>query len=143
MQTFLPYPDFEESAFSLDTKRLGKQRVETLQIMSALLTGRGWINHPATKMWAGYEWSLLKYQEAVCAEWTEQGGFKDTCLEKTLDVYHKYRGDDRGHDPWWLTIDALHISHQSNLIRKDPKYYAPQFPGVASDLPYYWPVLKS
>lgn len=36
MQTFLPYPDFEKSAYSLDRQRLGKQRVETLQIMQAL-----------------------------------------------------------------------------------------------------------
>jgi hypothetical protein len=26
VQTFLPYPDFEESARALDTRRLGKQR---------------------------------------------------------------------------------------------------------------------
>ena len=36
MQTFLPYPDFAESAKVLDNKRLGKQRVECLQIMKAL-----------------------------------------------------------------------------------------------------------
>jgi hypothetical protein len=29
VQTFLPYADFEQSARSLDTKRLGKQRVES------------------------------------------------------------------------------------------------------------------
>lgn len=37
MQTFLPYPDFEDSAHALDQLRLGKQRVENLQIMQALL----------------------------------------------------------------------------------------------------------
>lgn len=36
MQTFLPYPDFAESASVLDRQRLGKQRVETLQVMKAL-----------------------------------------------------------------------------------------------------------
>ncbi len=58
MQTFLPYEDFTLSAQCLDYRRLGKQRVEALQIFNAL-TGastkdgreyRGWINHPATKM---------------------------------------------------------------------------------------------
>ena len=39
MQTFLPYEDFRESVRSLDDKRLGKQRVEAYQIISAL-TGR-------------------------------------------------------------------------------------------------------
>jgi hypothetical protein len=36
MQTFLPYADFAECARVLDDKRLGKQRVECLQILKAL-----------------------------------------------------------------------------------------------------------
>ena len=36
MQTFLPYPDFKKSASCLDYKRLGKQRVEGLQILNAI-----------------------------------------------------------------------------------------------------------
>jgi hypothetical protein len=39
MQTFLPYPDFAKSAAVLDNKRLGKQRVECLQILTALRFG--------------------------------------------------------------------------------------------------------
>lgn len=48
MQTFLPYPSFAESARVLDRQRLGKQRVEVLQLLRAL-TGqtKGWANHPA------------------------------------------------------------------------------------------------
>ncbi|GAA3827626.1 pyrimidine dimer DNA glycosylase/endonuclease V [Nocardioides panacisoli] len=43
MQTFLPYADFARSARSLDPKRLGKQRVEALQVVRALTTaGYGW-----------------------------------------------------------------------------------------------------
>lgn len=36
MQTFLPYTDFKSCARVLDDKRLGKQRVECLQILKAL-----------------------------------------------------------------------------------------------------------
>lgn len=36
MQTFLPYSSFKRSAAVLDNKRLGKQRVETLQVMQGL-----------------------------------------------------------------------------------------------------------
>ena len=39
MQTFLPYSDFRDSFSVLDNKRLGKQRVEAYQIISAI-TGR-------------------------------------------------------------------------------------------------------
>lgn len=45
MQTFLPSPSFSESASVLDNKRLGKQRVETLQIMSTLVGGYKVIDH--------------------------------------------------------------------------------------------------
>jgi hypothetical protein len=142
MQTFLPYPDFEESAYALDTKRLGKQRVETLQIMTALLEERGWVNHPATKMWRGHEWSLLEYQKAVCDEWVINGGYKDTCWEKTVKLYFKHRLLSGGttKPPAWFGNEEFHKSHMSNLIRKDPKYYGLQFPGVPDDLPYIWPV---
>jgi hypothetical protein len=33
----------------------------------------------------------------------------------------------------------VHRSHQSNLIRKDPAFYGPLFPGVPDDLDYVWP----
>ncbi len=35
MQTFIPEPDLYQSVRVLDRQRLGKQRVETLQIMNA------------------------------------------------------------------------------------------------------------
>jgi len=39
MQTFLPYPDFVQTSKVLDNKRLGKQRVEALQILQVLAIG--------------------------------------------------------------------------------------------------------
>lgn len=152
MQTFLPYIGpaetthayYEECAGLLDRKRLGKQRVENLQIMSALLVGgTGWDNHPAVKMWRGHEWSLLMYQDAICKEWIHQFGFKDTCLDKTILLYFRNADLDATadhSDPPWLHNKAIHLSHQSNLIRKDPEYYRKKFKGVPDDLPYIWPV---
>lgn len=151
MQTFLPYIGeaenshayYEECAGLLDQKRLGKQRVENLQIMTALFTGKGWVNHPAVKMWRGHEWSLLLYQDAICKEWIHQCGFKDTCLVKTIRVYFDNAdlSPTADHsDPPWLGNEALSRSHQSNLIRKDPEYYGKRFPGVPDNLPYIWPI---
>ena len=140
MQTFLPYPDFQDSAAVLDQRRLGKQRVETLQIMVALVYSRGWIHHPAVCMWRGYEFSLLRYQEAICYEWHLRRGYKDTCLRKTSEVFWSapYLYDDWT-DPPWLWDEDFHIAHQSNLVRKDPTFYGPIFEGVPDDLPYEWP----
>lgn len=94
MQTFLPYEDFAATALVLDRQRLGKQRVETMQILTALLTGRGWVNHPATLMWAGYEVALLDYQLAVCDEWTAVRGYRDSCADKCINMMLVERTDE-------------------------------------------------
>ena len=51
MQTFLPYDDFVKSAKVLDYRRLGKQRVEAMQLLKAISGQGGWRNHPAALMW--------------------------------------------------------------------------------------------
>ena len=52
MQTFAPYADFEQSLRTLHLKRLGKQRVEVIQIVRALtVPGYAWSSHPAVLMW--------------------------------------------------------------------------------------------
>lgn len=140
MQTFLPYPSFEQSAAVLDQKRLGKQRVENLQIMAALITNQGWTNHPATRMWLGYEYALLRYQYAICFEWHVVRGFQDTCLEKTYRLFWSapYLREDAC-DPYWLGDPEFHRSHKSNLLRKDFEHYGKEGWDVPDDLEYVWP----
>lgn len=140
MQTFLPYVSFARCAAVLDNKRLGKQRVETLQIMNALTRGVGWVNHPATKMWAGHERALLSYQVAICDEWSHTRGFKDTCLDKTQEVWKIDRlGEDSGM-PEWLGDRRVHLTHRANLLRKDPEHYGQFGWAVKPREGYYWPV---
>jgi hypothetical protein len=136
MQTFLPYEDFAKSAQCLDRQRLGKQRVEVLQILKAL-NGEtsGWANHPATRMWRGSESYLIEYGKAICLEWIGRG-YKDTCYGKIVDYRNKFQDSTR---PTWLGNPDFHRSHQSNLVRKDPKFYGPKFSGVADNLAYVWP----
>jgi pyrimidine dimer DNA glycosylase len=157
LQTFVPYDDFGRSAEVLDDKRLGKQRVETLQIMQVLLRlrwnnaigeiedfqPRGWTSHPAVLMWQGYERALLEYQRKVCEVWTSRG-FKDTCYPKTLGLVLRWNAGSLPEyvDPPWRGDEQIHRSHQSNLIRKDANLYGPVFPGVSGDEPYVWPVTK-
>lgn len=151
MQTFLPYPDFAASAAVLDPLRLGKQRVETLQIIRALTRPTyGWKHHPATRMWAGYEEALGSYGLAVVEAWCALGR-ADTCAATMVEDLAaagirrprpQAKLPKRGVPPW-LGDEAFHRSHQSSLLRKDPEWYAPRFPGVPDDLPYVWPVPKA
>ena len=74
VQTFLPYADFRRTAEALDSPRLGKQRVETLQILRALeLPEYGWGNHPAVRMWRGYTPALVCYGLTCVEVWRERG----------------------------------------------------------------------
>lgn len=137
MQTFLPYPDFAKSAMCLDNKRLGKQRIECLQILKALNdSSYGWQNHPAVKMWRHWNISLASYGEIICLEWRKRG-FKDTCLEK-LKPYSALRVDLQP-CPSKFT-EEFHASHRSNLLRKDPVHYGQFGWTEPQDLPYIWPV---
>lgn len=139
MQTFLPYASYAESARALDNRRLGKQRVECKQILNALLLPDvGWKNHPATKMWRGHESALACYAIAICREWVRRG-YNDSLLPYFMDLQSRL-GSDTLVRPVWLGNFDFHLSHQSNLLRKDPAYYRSEFPGVPDNLPYIWPV---
>lgn len=147
MQTFLTEFDFHANAKNLDYRRLGKQRVECKQILAALHgDSGGWVNHPATKMWRGYEPALIAYAVAICWEWIERG-YKDNLLPYFLDMQIRGKKNliSSTYDaPWWFNPDipishALIMSHRSNLIRKDPDYYSVKWPELDSDLEYVWP----
>ncbi len=132
MNTFLPYPDFVESARCLDVRRLGKQRVEAMQILRAIANPKyGWQHHPALPMWRGYEQALALYMNAIITEWVRRGYKNNIPLNNV--------GGDAKMPPW-LGNSKFHASHRANLLRKDPTYYG-QFAWTESpDLPYFWPV---
>jgi hypothetical protein len=149
MQTFLPVPDFAESARLLDSPRLGKQRVETLQVLRALeLPDYGWVSHPVVRMWRGRTQGLVAYGLAMVRVWRERG-FADTTEqligEFAPDVAGASQADlaAAGLLPSWVGDAALHLSHRSNLIAKDPGFYrqrfAERFGPEPDDLPYVWP----
>lgn len=141
MQTFLPSPHFHVSASVLDDRRLGKQRVECLQILNALERLRqptrpsktGWLRHPAVLMWVGHEACLRRYLRACILEWISRG-FKNTMKIPPLESL------DPSDVPAWLSDDRLHASHRSNLLRKNPVHYGKFGWTEPNDLPYYWPI---
>lgn len=134
MQTFLPYPDFTRSAQVLDRARLGKQRVEAMQIHKALTVRvYGWKQHPAVHMWLGYEQALLLYGYIVSDEWLSRG-----YQGRSTHAYFVDRFDPDPPMPDWLGDPDVHRSHRSNLLRKLPEHYS-QFWQEPDDLPYVWP----
>ncbi|HZB49442.1 MAG TPA: MSMEG_6728 family protein [Mycobacteriales bacterium] len=144
MQTFLPHPDFVASAAVLDDRRLGKQRVETYQILRALTWPKyGWKNHPAVRMWRGFTPALVRYGLDVCDAWEARG--RADATRSALLAFTGGRVPETaalragGQLPPWLGEEPVHVSHRSALLRKDPAHYEDRFGDVPTDLPYVWP----
>ena len=135
MQTFLPYPDFYQSAQCLDRARLGKERVECLQILHAITEPTyGWQNHPIVKAWRGHTAYLALYGLCICDEWIARG-YKDTCYAKIAP----YLDSAENTPPEWLGDERVHASHRANLLRKDPEWYSRFGWSESPDMPYFWP----
>lgn len=162
MQTFLPYPDYARSARVLDYRRLGKQRVECLQLLHVLLGQRtvpteegwmvepfnpkGWVNHPAANMWRGYEPALAQYAMVMCDEWVRRG-YNDSCRARIMTLMLSVepitlapalRTSELPKPPWFGN-EEFHAAHRSNLLRKDPNWYGHYKWTEPNDLPYVWP----
>jgi len=136
MQTFLPFSSFEKSAACLDNRRLGKQRVEAMQILNVLAGRRsGWKHHPAVLMWQGYEKALRQYLRAVILEWKRRG------FQNSIPIPRKVLLSPHEMPPW-MGSRRFHASHRSNLLRKDAEHYGKLGWKVRPDLPCHWPVRK-
>ncbi len=139
MQTFLPYPSFEESANVLDKKRCWKQVVETAQIISILTDhvpqSRTWFNHPAVQMWVGYT-SALKYYFNC---------FLEVCLlkHKINTKYEMFDIPEKIKFPWWIKRKKFYRAMRARLIEKDEAFYLPLFPHDKgfNDGRYLWPIM--
>ena len=147
MQTFVPYADFDESAESLDNKRLNKQLLEGRQILGILATRRtsgAWVNHPAVKMWRGYEVALFNYLLSIRNECVYRGIQTEKNWNAIIDI-HDEALYSKGYKelPRWWDDERVHQSHRNNLYRKDPDYYAEfsnePFVSCCDRCNYFWP----
>lgn len=132
MQTFITSYDFNETAQSLDNKRLNKQLLEGRQILKILATGQtagGWVNHPATRMWHGYERMFYKYLTAIKNECVNRGITVDANWTAIEDLMRQgeYNFSPNVIKPWWYADTEMLLriiqTHRANLYKKDPEYY--------------------
>lgn len=128
MQTFVPCSTFKRCAEVLDYLRLGKQRIEALQIENALIHGGGWASHPAVLMWDGFIPALRQYRRAIILEWIARG------YRNTMDIPRATRCTMPN---WWN--GSIHRSHRAALLYKDFHHYS-RYWVIQPELDYYWPI---
>lgn len=138
MQTFLPYPSFEESAVVLDRQRLGKQRIEVKQILKTLYGySDGWKNHPAVLMWQGCEHALAQYGWFICEEWKLRG-YKDSCQDFILEC-STFEKMEMAQMPFWFGDERFHSSHRAALLAKNYEWYSRFGWKEEPFINYFWP----
>ena len=144
MQTFLPYSDFRKSVECFDRPRLGKQRVECLQLCNGIagLSSLGWRNHPASKMWSNDLEALIQYGMTCCIHWIERG-YLDTVYDKLGLLSDRYRQNYKLTIPTWIGSYKFHSSHRAALLQKDFNYYSKfDWPenSFYRKIGYFWPI---
>jgi len=121
-------------------KRLNCQCKEAKQIIDILenedknTKKRGWINHPAVLQWKNYLNALKLYYNTAVLIWNKQK------KKDGSPVKQKQPLNIQGPIifPPWLGNSKFHLSHQSNLLRKNKEYYSKYF-DCDDNLSYYWP----
>jgi hypothetical protein len=84
-------------------------------------------------------------QHHLCG--VDREGHADTCDRKIRTDLHDAgftdlpASQEEADLPSWWGDEAVHRSHRSSLLRKDPEHYRSRFePGLPDDLEYVWPV---
>lgn len=145
LQTYLPEPDFTETAALLHDVHLERQRRDVYLIFEILAGLRDqWRNRPAVQMWRGSEVVLLDYGLKVCREWRARGHndeIEARLISFVEDVLYAkiWVPGNTGAKPWWLGHPGFHLSHKSNLVREMPDHYGRIWPEVKPGLPFVWP----
>jgi Pyrimidine dimer DNA glycosylase len=157
MQTFLPSKDFDVSANMLDSKRLNKQILETYQILKVLSSNdpkAGWRNHPAVKMWRGFEHALFVYALAMVKEADKRGIKTDKNMDNLINLrVANIANWGHGFPQWYQNSSELKrvtTTHRARLFVKDRyfynafevSYYDNNNKPCCEGCNYYWPTHK-
>jgi len=134
MQIFVPYVQPYKTARCLDNRRLAKQIIEVIQILSAnTKVDVGWkipkyiYNHPTTKLYYDYKGLLylVDYLFFILYEYKKRKNKEHKCqrLFKYFDKWHVlFISLDENWIPEHLTEEFC-TKHQQLLLKKDFNYY--------------------
>lgn len=125
MQTFLTSFSFEETAKSLDSKRLNKQCLEAIQLYelatNRLYIGKGFFtsyrNHPACKWWENEPKKLAAYIYCMTSEMYNRFGTLSENWDASQKILQDLEYSLDFSQPKFLTA-AIILSHRNALLYK-------------------------
>jgi hypothetical protein len=143
MQTWVTHFDLRESAKNLDRQRLNAQIYEGIHILASLRgmneelvnPKRDVSNHPASKLWVGYEDILSIYIGVHLQEWYARGYSSDVNA-RNYDRIKIVKGARWFNLPNWVTSELIE-THKNVLYRKKPDFYLEDWEGNR-EMRYDW-----
>jgi len=119
----------------LDPTRLGNQIYRECKT----LVNGSWKHHPVSKMWQPYLYSLCDYALIGLEVLRERGRYYPHHITWFKSKQKEFKDTGR---PWFIGIEAFHLSHRLNLLFKLPGHYTQYFqePVPKAKPEYYWPV---
>lgn len=133
MQSFVTDSCLLTCVKNLDNKRLGKQRLEGLQMLNSIYSGstRGLFHNHCTKMWKNHPLALQAYINFCIQEWIFRG------FKNTMKIFPEYSEQM----PDWFYWKSLQRSHRANLLRKNLAFYKDKFIKTPQDYEILRPYL--
>jgi hypothetical protein len=89
-------------------------------------------NHPAVRMWVGYEDALKYYFNIICHEWIKRG------YKQNMHMF--YIEYDKIVFPYWLGNEEFHSRHRASLLFKNYEWYKQFGWKEEPRIDYIWPV---
>ena len=137
MMTFLPYPDNDLTASTLDRSRLGNQAYCECKV---LVNGL-WPNHPISRMWMNFEGrsyagALATYMRAMLDEYNRQSHQRGGLPSNVHVVIPE--GCDLTLPPWYGD-ERVHSTHRSALLYKNYQWYSRFNWSEVPKFEYYYP----
>lgn len=141
INTWLPFPSFQDSTSCLSNEHLELQRLNILEIMEEFhsipeedsqLPGdydtHDLDGHPVLDMWKGYEIQLTELGLMTCDEWSKRHNMTDPIYQRILNHQGWATTEDADFSlPNWFGEIDFHLSHQAELLRRDHDHYVEHF----------------
>ena len=140
---WLPYANVTNSVQALSDDDLIEQ-IRQCELLVQMLAEEATDSRLlVVQMWRGYETCVVTYLLQACQEFDRRAPrWKHLTLALVRRVWLRAEGVGwpRGKPmPRWFGSRLVHMSHQSQLMRRRPTHYARQWPTVPLDMPLLWP----
>jgi len=149
MDTFVPFPNFKDTAKALrhddaiNSLRAALKIMEIKHEYGNVDTHATLARHPMVEMWGEAIPHLCEYAFALIEAIPEErtGALNLAKIERAVQFHLSCAtsGEYRMDPPRWLGDEMFHAAQRSALMRLRPLHYGAMWPTEDMSIPQYWP----